>query len=70
MADGEAFPSEPNSLEPSPTAPLVKPKSLTGDEATVGLGFDRVETNCRIAHILGTLLIHFYFNDIIVVCAV
>ena len=35
---------------------------------------DGAETNCRIAHILGTLLMisywfHFYFSDIIVVCA-
>ena len=43
--------------------------------STIGLGFDGAETNCRIAHILGTLLMisywfHFYFSDIIVVCAV
>ena len=41
----------------------------------VGLGFDGAETNCRIAYILGTLLMisyrfDFYFSDIIVVCAV
>ena len=28
--------------------------------STIGLGFDGAETNCRIAHILGTLLIISY----------
>ena len=43
--------------------------------STIGLGFIGAETNYRIAHILGNLLMisygfDFYFSDIIVVCAV
>ena len=39
------------------------------------LGFNGAETNCRIAHVLGILLMisywfAFYFSDIIVVCTV
>ena len=34
MADAKAFPSESNSLAPSPTAQPVKPKRLTGNEAS------------------------------------
>ena len=42
--------------------------------STIGLGFNGAETNCRIARILGILLMisyrfDLYFSDIIVVCA-
>ena len=45
--------------------------------STIGLGFNGAKTKCRIAHILGVLLmisycslLDFHFSDIIVVCAV
>ena len=48
------------SSESAPTATFVDQIHILLKWSTIGLGFDGAETNCRIAHILGTQLMISY----------